>query len=510
MPQQGYGYPTPAVTYQQPPGGGAGTGPGTGGGFRLTRTELRMIVSAAVAVVLILGAGIWYSAGRSDTTGEGGAGPTAHPTPGTSALNAHEKAPDDPDSKVSFTVPKPAATDLHSVGASWLTGSVYAVAGIQQIVGYDLDTGTKRWTVALPGDVCAASPHVSADGKAAVVFDGAPRTKDSAPQACTRVGVVDLGTGRLLWNKTVSHPGGDEGISFDGVTQTGDTVAAASTGGGAGFDLDTGAFRWKPQTSADDDCRDNGYAGGDLLVASRQCGSGDDAQVSVENLNPTTGATLSSYKMPPGVQDVHTVSTDPLVVAADVGGTGHQGVSDFFSLDARTGKLKAKISAQGATYAADCTGDAMEGCADVLAANGRLYLPTDAHDAGDGKALDETNEIVSFDLSTGRSTSQRADSGDGWTSRLIRLDGPDLIAYKTGPYNKGGQIVSIDGSTFRQTTLMRNPSDEATRDKESDFVASGSEVRFGDGRLFLSQDYVDKPRDADDAAEPMVMAFSTH
>ncbi|GAA3721413.1 PQQ-binding-like beta-propeller repeat protein [Streptomyces tremellae] len=500
VPPQGYGHPVqapPPVTVQQPQ---------KGGGSRLTRTELRMIVATAVAVVLILGAGVWYaSSGGSDDNG--GRIPV-RPTP-TGPDAAHEKVPADIHSKVAFRVPQPAATDLHTVGASWLTGTVYAKAGIRTITGYDPDDGGTLWSVPLPGDVCTASPHVSSDGKAAVVYDGAPRTGTSAPQACSKVGVVDLSSGRLLWSKSVTNPGGDQGIHFDSVTQTGDTVAAGSTSGGAGFDLDTGAIRWKPEPSSTDDCHDAGYAGGKILVASRQCGYGDDAQISVENIDPKTGATISSYKMPPGVEDIHAVSTDPLVIAADVGDTGSQGVSDFFSLDARTGKLRAKISATGNTYAARCT-DAMENCTDVLAAGGHLYLPTAAHDADDGKALDETNEIVSFDLATGKGTAQRADAGDGWTAQLLRMDGPNLIAYKTGPYDKGGQVVSVDGSTFRQTVLMQNPSDEATRDLESDFVPSGSQVLYADGRLFLSQDFVDKPSDAEDAKEPLALAYTTH
>ncbi|MCF3963956.1 outer membrane protein assembly factor BamB family protein, partial [Streptomyces fuscigenes] len=500
MPPGGYGYPTAPTA--PVPAGGSGSG--------LTRVEWRMIVSAAVAVVLILGGGIWYSHsgdGRSTQAAKDG-GHTAHPS-ASGTTSAREKAPADPDSKVSFRVPLPTATDLHSVGGSWLTGSIYAKAGIARITGYDPATGAVRWTVPLPGDVCEASPHVSADGKTAVVFDAAPRTETTAPGACTKIGVIDLSAGRLLWSKTVDHPGGDDALRFDDVTQTGDTVAAGSTSGGAGFDLTTGAIRWKPQPSSLNDCHDAGYAGGTILVASRQCGYGDESQITVEKIDPTSGATLSSYKMPPGVEDIHTVSTDPLVVAADVGDTGSQGISDFFSLDAATGKLKAKISAAANTYAARCT-DAMENCTDVLVGNGRLYLSTQEHDAGDGKALDETNEIVSFDLATGKGTTQRADAGDGWTARLLRMDGPDLIAYKTGPYDKGGQVVSVDGQTFRQTTLMRNPSDRSTREDEGTFVSNGSEVRFGDGRLFLSQIFVDKPSDTLETKKPLVLAYSTH
>ncbi|MBP0459187.1 outer membrane protein assembly factor BamB family protein [Streptomyces montanisoli] len=510
-PPAGYGYPAPAGTYQQPQQPPAGGG-GTGGGRGLTRTELRMIVAATVAVVLILAAGVWFSrsGGGSDDRGAGHpakspAGGSAHAAGGSAA--AKEKAPADVHAKVAFKVAMPKATDLHSVYGSWLTDKVYAKSGLAGIVGYDPDSGTQQWSVPLPGDVCAASPHVSDDGKAAVVFDGAKRTKNSAPEACTRVGVVDLSAGRLLWSKTVKVPGGDTNIRFDGVTQTGNTVAAAGTSGGAGFDLATGEVRWKPKASTTD-CHDAGYAGGALLVASRQCGFGDDAQITVENINPKTGATLSSYKMPPGVQDVHAVSTDPLVVAADVGDTGSGGISDFFSLDARTGKLKAKISASGDTYAARCE-EAMENCTNVLAGNGKLYLPTAEHDAGDGKAMDRTNEIVSFDLATGKSTAQRADAGNGWTARLLRMDGPNLIAYKTGPYDKGGRIVSVDGSSFKQTTLLRNPSDRATIEDENSFASNGTEVRYADGRLFLSAVFVDKPLDAQDSGRPLVMAFST-
>jgi hypothetical protein len=249
-------------------------------------------------------------------------------------------------------------------------------------------------------------------------------------------------------------------------------------------------------------------------VAARRCGSGlgDQQQLAVETVNPATGATLSSYKMPAGVEYAGVVSSDPLVVAADVGDTAGDGsgISDFFSIDGKTGKLKAKIAADADTYAGRCGSTEVEKCSNLLVGNGRLYVPTEDHDAADGDALDQTNEVVSFDLATGKSTSDRADAGDGWNTRLLRMDGPDLIAYKTGPYNKGGRVVSIDGSTFKQTTLLENPSDESVIDEENSFSDNGSEPIFLDGRFYLSQTFADKPIDSADAKKPFILAFTSH
>ncbi|MCE0446981.1 hypothetical protein LT493_28075 [Streptomyces tricolor] len=170
----------------------------------------------------------------------------------------------------------------------------------------------------------------------------------------------------------------------------------------------------------------------------RKCGEYGDRKLSIQTIDPKSGKVISEYKMPDGVEYAAVVSTDPLVIAADVGdaaGDG-SGISDYFSIDAATGKLLARIPAPGDTYGGRCDGiTRIEGCRQVVAGNGRLYLMTEPHD-GKGD-FSRTNEIVSFDLKTGKPTGQRAEAGDGYTLSPLRMDGGNLLAYNAPPLRQG-------------------------------------------------------------------------
>ncbi len=195
--------------------------------------------------------------------------------------------------------------------------------------------------------------------------------------------------------------------------------------------------------------------------------------------------------MDEGIEYAAVVSTDPLVVAADVGDTAGDGsgISDFFSIDNKTGKLRARLSAPGDEFAARCDGIyKVENCTGVTVGNDRLYIATEEHDSG-GESYSQTNEVVSFDLATGRQTGQRADAGVDYEIYPLRMDGPNVIAYKRPPYDKGGQVVSIDGGSFKQTVLMENPSTEAVRDVETRMLPDYAEILYGQGGLYMSSVY---------------------
>lgn len=500
-----YGYPTQPVPPSQQPQGGGG---------RKLSTQARIIIAATVAVVLIVAGGI-YAASSGGGTEEPGKKESRGTTSGADGgkgeekgPGGQEKAPGDVRSRTAFQVPTPKVTDITSVTGSWLTDTAYVKTGVDKIVGYDLDKGTPLWTVPLPGHVCASSRHVGKNNVTAVAFEAKRTTAKDKYQPCTEIGAIDLAAGKLLWSKSVTGPNtGDAKLAFSEITVGAGTVAAGGTDGGAALDLATGTVRWKPLASADD-CRDMGYGGGEALAVVRTCGSYQDPQLSVDSLNPATGAPLSSYKMPPGVEYASIVSTKPLVVAADVGDTAGDGsgISDFFSIDEKTGRLKAKIAADADMFAADCQSTEVESCTGVVIGNGRLYLPTEEHE-GTGE-YGQTNEIVSFDLATGKTTSDRAEAGERRTITPLRMDGANVLAYKNPPYDKGGQIVSIDGSTFKQTVLMENPSDKATRDGEASFVGGHSEIHYGDGRLFFSDVLLSKPSGLG-LKSYLVLAFST-
>ncbi|MEU0373356.1 PQQ-binding-like beta-propeller repeat protein [Streptomyces sp. NPDC006283] len=487
-------------------------------GQQQNRTQLQIVIAACVAIALIIGGGFWYSSsedggksdqaqGSSDGNGgdKGGKGDSPKAAPDGPGK---EKAPADTASQVAFQLPLPARLDVTGVPGSWVTDKAFVKTSVNSIVAHDVAKGSVLWTLPLPGQVCAASRHVTDDNKTAIVFEAKKRAKgDKGYPPCTEVGVIELTTGKLLWSKSVTgDSSGDEKARFDQVTLSGNTVAAGYLSGSAAFDLTSGAVRWKPTVDANE-CRDIGYGGGEALVAVRRCGSYDNPSVTIQPLDPEKGTPLSTFKMPEGVEDARIVSSNPLVVAADVGDSGMFGISDFFSIDAKTGKLLTKIAIPGDKYLARCSAsDGVEGCQFVVVGNNRLYLPTEEHE-GTGESYSRTNEIVAFDLATGKAVSGRADAGNGYHSLPLRMDGGNVIAYKWPPYDKGGQVVSINGTTFEETVLLENPSDKTVRDAETSFVETGSEYHFAGGRLFIADDTLSEPG-SDSASSTKYMAIS--
>ncbi|MEN8655738.1 PQQ-binding-like beta-propeller repeat protein [Streptomyces sp. 21So2-11] len=488
--QQPYGHP------QGPPPQG---GPGDGG--KKANTIAMIIGASVVALALVVGGIVIYNSKSDDgdtkkeanssagTTGGGDEGADDKPAPDG---EGKEKPAASTKSKVLFKLPAPKVTEsVASMAGSWITDKAYVKSGLKEVVAYDLDTGAELWTIPLPGEVCAATKHVTAN-KTAIAFAG-PAVAGKKYTPCTEIGLIDLTEGKLLWQKSVKD--GDQKVTFSEVTIGGGTVAAGGTGGGAAWDVAGGKLLWKPVENVEQ-CRDVGYAGGEALAAVRQCGPYDSAVLSIEYLNPKDGNPLAKYKLPSGVEDASIVSTKPLVAAADVGDTAGDGsgVTDFFSIDEKTGKLRAKIAVDAEKYAPDCKDT--EGCSKVAVGNGRIYVPSEEH-PGAGDDSYRTNEIVSFDLATGKITADRIDAGERYTIDPIRMDGGNLIAYKSAPFSKGGQVVSVNGGSMKQTLLMENPANDAVIRVESTFSPDSAEYRYEGGRLFLATVLMSEPRPGD-------------
>ncbi|KUN78441.1 PQQ-binding-like beta-propeller repeat protein [Streptomyces griseoruber] len=527
QPQPGYGYPgaapqqpspygAPAPYGQQPGYGHPGQpmtvpmqshAPAAPAGGRRMNASMVIIVAAVAAIALIIGGGVWYA---KSSGGGGQDGPTASGGTGGGddkggVAQGSEKVPSDPGAKALFQLPMPtvAKDDSVAVDGSWLTDKAYVKSGVAEIVGYDRDKGTELWSVKLPGPVCAASRQTDDDGRTAIVFQPKMPPKDSTA-GCTQVAAIDLNAGTRLWTKTVTS--GDALIDFDNVTVSAHTVAVGSTDGGAAFDITSGKVLWSPKTS--DTCYDAGYGGGAKLVAVRKCGAYDAPQLHIQTIDPVSGKVLSEYKMATDIEYAGVVSTDPLVVAADVGDSAGDGsgISDFFSIDNRTGELRTRISAPGDAYAAECDSiDTPEACTGLTVGNDRLYVATEERDDNADGA--RSNSIVAFDLATGKQTGQRADSGTGYTLFPLRMDGGNVIAYKEPPYDKGGQVVSIDGGSFKETTLLENTDSEDTRETESDMSPEYSEILYSQGRLYLADTYADAGSGGDKGY--LAIAFGT-
>ncbi|MFD8672146.1 PQQ-binding-like beta-propeller repeat protein [Streptomyces seoulensis] len=509
-PQQqppGYGYPAPQQQPQQPGYGYPAQPPTLVAGDDTRAKENRaialIVLAAVVAIGLIIGSGIWYS--HSSDGGGTRAGGDKNGT-GT-ATGGKEKVPDNPAADVLFKVPQPKTEEnVVTTPGSWLSTGVYAKSGIAEITGYDLSDGHKKWTLKLPGPVCAATEHVTPDGRTGIVYQPSMPTKDNRP-GCTQVAGVDVRAGTKLWTKSIGT--GEFATTFQNVTVAGKTVAVGGLRGGAAYDIGTGKVLWQPKPG--DDCDDVGYGGGTKLVAVRKCGAFGNRTLSIQNIDPTSGKVISEYKMSAGIEYAGIVSTDPLVVGADAGhsASGGSGVSDYFSIDSRTGRLLARIPVSGDTYDGECeTITLVEECKGVVAGQGKLYLATKEHSGSKSKSI-RTNEVVAFDLATGKQTGQRAEAGDGSTLFPLRMDGGNLIAYKEPPYDKGAQVVTIDGASFKSTTLMDLPPDQGDRSLLSGLQPTFSEYRYSQGKLFMAAPNAAKPIGSFDKDKNSVVAFGT-
>ncbi|MGW6732870.1 outer membrane protein assembly factor BamB family protein [Streptomyces sp. NPDC055013] len=502
----GYGYPQQTV-----PMHAQATGPG-GGGQR-SSGQLAVIVAAAVVVISLIIGGVLYAksgdeGGKDEpasSSGGTGGGDNGDGGGGVDAPDGTEKVPADTNSDVLFQVKAPDVEDDTSVvvSGSWLTDEAYVKSGVAEIVGYDRDKGTKLWTVKLPGPVCQASKHVNEDGLTAVAFQPDMPTKERPSYGCSEVAAIDLDAGKKLWTKSTEVEG--RPLRFDNLTVSGGTVAAGGTSGGTAFDLETGKQLWVPK--AEDGCYDLGYAGGAKMVAVRKCGSYDQPQLHIQTIDPKSGKVISEYKMAEGVEYASVVSTEPLVVAAEAGQSDAIGISDVFSIDNKTGKLRIRISVPADQFAAKCSGvTTIEQCKGVVVGNDRLYVETEQHSSGGERG--RTNEIVAFDLATGKQTGQRADAGDGYTITPLRMDGGNVIAYKRPPYDKGGQIVSVDGGSFKETKLLENPAARAVRDVETRMSPEYSEFIYSQGRLYMSAVFASELTSSADP-KAHVIAFGT-
>ncbi|MCC5480060.1 outer membrane protein assembly factor BamB family protein [Streptomyces barringtoniae] len=492
--QPGYGYPgqSPAMPMQPQPGQ-------SGGGRN--NTVLFIVVAAVVAIALIVGGGIWYAS----SGGSGKKHDTASSSGGTGGKDGsggtgggQEKVPADPAGQLLFQAPMPTANDIVRTVGSWLTDKAYVKTGVAEVSGYDPVRGTKLWTLKLPGPVCAASKHATAENRTAITYQ--PKWDTAKTVAgCTQIAAIDLDSGKKLWTQTVKS--GDYPVDYQNVTVAQHTVAVGDTDGGAAFDIDSGKPLWLPKPG--DDCYDAGYGGGAKLVAVRHCGDLDNGRLLIQNLDPKSGKVISEYRMDPGIDYASVVSTDPLVVAAEAGSDSQ--ALDYFSIDNKTGKLLAHISAPGKTYGGRCDGGTrIEDCKEIVVGGGKLYLATAEHD-GNGE-YSRTNEIVSFDLNTGKPTGQRAEAGDGYTLSPLRMDGSNLLAYKRPPYDKGGQVVSIDGGSFKQSKLLENPATQSVRQAETSMMPDYAEILFGHGRLYMSDVFASKKGDSYDK-KYLVVAF---
>ncbi|EPH43753.1 hypothetical protein ABT390_26165 [Streptomyces aurantiacus] len=407
------------------------------------------------------------------------------------------------EAKVLAKVAQPKVGEMAGAMGMWTTDKNFVKAGLKKISGYPLAGGKAEWEVPLTGEVCWSSETPTKDGKVAVVFQN--DKKD--PSVCTEIGVVDINKGKLLWHKQATNEYGSAEM-FDEITVGGGTVAAAGTSASAGWKLD-GTPLWKP---SDETCDTVGYAGDETkLVAVRDCGDTDNPKLQVETVDPKTRAAKSTYKLPQGTEYVHVAAVDPLVLAADDGKSqGGSGISRFITVDdsAAQGKELSTIPVGGGKhgkYEADCPATEVTGCAQlaVSKAKNALYLGTSDPASSSSEAK---NDLVSFDLRTGKQLRRAPGSDSG---RLVPIgvdDSGKVIAYEEANIAReaGGAIHEVDPATLKQTKVLQHPSD--SYEMEARFE-SDRRTLYSGGRFYLGADHVTEPSTVYKTPQPLAVVY---
>ncbi|MEC4015217.1 outer membrane protein assembly factor BamB family protein [Streptomyces sp. H27-D2] len=499
--QPGYGYPgqPPQPGQQQygmyPPQAQFPGGQPPQGGGNQKRNRMIIIVSAVVALVLIIGGGVLIvskdsgSDGKNDeskssggTTG-GGGGDKGKPggTTGVPVRETVETKPTISTGKLLFNVPVPALgkKDIIDVGGSWATEKTYAKPTLYGIEGFDVETGKLRWKIPLDGVICGASRSVTEDNQTAITFEAGkrPDAKTGGREPCSQIAVLDLDKGKKLWQETM--PNADDASGQLADVAISDGVVAAGWGwGSAAYRMSGGEPLW--QTSATSKCKDKGFTGGKDLVSVVQCGEMGEEQLRVQKVDPISGKPKWTYDVPPGIERVSVASSSPAVIFVVA---GDYKPTDAIAIDEK-GEMRSKISLESGKYEPECDSE-VDSCHTVAVGNDTLYMPSKEHEGGGG-AFSETNEIVAFNLATGK-PKWRSDAGKDRKFTPLRMSGDKIIAYMEPTYDKGGKVLSLDPANGDQTEYLQFPT--STRDAENKLRPS-SYTEFPvyeHGRLFLGQ-----------------------
>ncbi|NLU69996.1 hypothetical protein [Streptomyces sp. HNM0574] len=461
----------PPGMYPGMPGPGFPGGPGkTGGGN--SGAKVAAIIAVAVVLVVAVGIGGWLVLSGDDggnTTATGG-------TSGTGTGGGGAEA------EQLIDVKAPTVSEVTNVSGGWLVGDVFAKSSATEIVGTSVTDGSRAWTIPLKGGICAASQEKTDDGKVALVAKGSTASDAN----CDRLVLVDLTRHKVEWDKPLPNR---PSRSNDNVTISGDTVATAWIGGAAGYRVSSGQQIWKAKDDAQ--CEDQGYAGGEELYAVVQCGHSFDSsqKYTVEKLDPATGKSQGRFQAPKGVQSVRVASTDPLVVVV---GAGESTPTDVMTVG-DDHKLKARISL-GDRYNKPC-GTEVQSCFGMAVGEDEVYLSTTEH-AGSGEAGRRTNEIMAFDMDSGK-TKWKSEAGEDRQIVPFTVEDGKVLGYKLPGYQQGGEIVSVTPGSGAQKTLLRMPKSEVGQGEQA-FSLSTYSVRqpilFEDGKLFLQEKLVSEPR----------------
>ncbi|MFF4591323.1 PQQ-binding-like beta-propeller repeat protein [Streptomyces sp. NPDC001388] len=453
----------------------------------------RLLLGGTAFVAVLLGVAVWGLAGGGGTA-SGSRPPAAAQAP-DAVRETVEEPPKSVEGKLAFTYTE----EIREVGAvvtadgTWATARTFAKAYGNQITGIRLRAAggkaAEAWKLKLPGRICAVTRHVSAAGRTPVVYSStASGTDTSTASACDRLALVDLDTGRKLWEAELF---GDTPPAQANVTMTDGVVAIASDQGSAGYDMTEGKRLWTG--TAPSSCADEGFAGGTGLLALLRCGDSAAPAFRVQKVDPRTGRSRWTYRVARGVQGVHLVSASPAVIAVAAGDVL---TTDLISLGDR-GRARGTIRIDRAHQQVDCDrpfSAVVESCTTVVVGERQLYLTTD-------------DDVVAYDLTTGKSVFKFDSPSDSSSTVPLRMSGGRLIAYRAGGGFSPGAVVSLDPANRAETILLLFAD---SPDGELDGI---DEPRNGDivyehGRIFFGARTVHGPTTKGEVGETATVAVA--
>jgi hypothetical protein len=446
-----------------------------------------VVIGAAVAALLVVGAAVWAVSGEGGDgkkpvaqDGKGGkASSSADPVnPGDGSgngggdpenLNAGRRAGE---AKVLWYKQAP---DAPGSGADapglWITDKTAVKAAYKQVFAYDVGDGKPAWApITFPQPICAVTPQKTSDDKVVVAYKSG--AGDNAK--CNQLQQIDLDAGTRGWSGKVA-----DGALFDStltieLSVTGKTLMVGRSQSGTAYDITSGKKLWDKENYGQA-CYPTAFAGGAKLLTVASCGAATTTEHDeVQELDPATGKAKWTTKIPKGWTVERTYSVDPVIIYMTNKDEKKVNVTTFKDDGAVRSQLKSSD-----TFRPECGFAILDrdltGCFGTAADASTLYLPTDAKTGA--------NEIVAFDLSTGKEK-WRVKSPAAESMLPLKMDGTRLIAYVEPSYDAGGRIVSIPttGSDHKPTKLLQNP--QGTASVENGFFSKA--VDYVDGRFYLS------------------------
>ncbi|NEB86137.1 PQQ-binding-like beta-propeller repeat protein [Streptomyces anulatus] len=503
-----YGYPQPStVPYVHHPRTPPSSPPDGPGGGR-SRGRVAVLVAAVLAGVLVIGAGVWFAVGgdgaddgkpvAKESRASEKPGPEVTPAAGAEELNKGRK---DGEAKVRWVDKN--GVDLPQGGARvygpWFTGDIVAKAMYRTASGHSAEDGTRKWSLRLPADVCAAPTLPSEDGK--VVIGLRADTSDGAP--CDRLQMIDLTTGKAGWTATVERTGMQDGLSHIVMAINGDVVTVGRTTLTDAYRISDGKHLWGTLSGT---CQPYGLTSGDIALAAVDCRkrpSDDDVgDEEVRRIDPATGRTVWSYQVKKGWKVDRFYSVDPPVVSLRQGELNEKWAIAFLNPD---GTYRSQPVPGKEDFEVQCgePGENLDDCLGAAADSDTLYLATKPAAGADGEL---TNSVVAFDLDTGKPR-WKVPAPPAQTLHPMRVENGRVLLYLTPPPTKetpnGGGIMALGPQGGALRPVLRHPASAAS-------AVTGlfePTVRFVGGRSLISSGYITAETDEEEMDLRTMIAF---